>query len=273
MASTLLVGIACALGGVFVALLVAWQLYALWLRHGGSFGPSGAVDLTNEAGELDPIKQIKHLKRSTAEFGIRYDELKFGKMLGKGSQGEVFKAIWRGSTVAVKKVDTRKVPPEIIEESGNMRTQWKSVADARTYADASHSLSLSLSLSLLCIARFCQEAQIMRRLRHPTLTLFMGVSLEHPHLCIVTECCSKGSLFDIIHDEHAALTWHKCLGIALDVARGMTYLHAHNPPILHRDLKSLNILVDENWRGKVRNKHRSRKRVVTLRNKRSLLGF
>lgn len=92
----------------------------------------------------------------------------------------------------------------------------------------------------------------MRRLRHPSLTLFMGVSLEHPHLCILTELCSRGSLFDIIHDEHAALTWPKCLIIALDVAKGMTYLHAHSPPILHRDLKSLNILVDQNWRGKVR---------------------
>jgi len=208
---------ACACAGLLLILVVVWRVYALWLRHGGAFSAQPAsrlADLTNEHGEIDPAKQIKHLKRSTAEFGIRYDELKFGKMLGKGSQGEVFKANWRGSTVAVKKVDTRKVPPEIIEE-------------------------------------FCQEAQIMRRLRHPTLTLFMGVSLEHPHLCIVTEIVARGSLFDIIHDEHAALTWPKCLGIALDVAKGLTYLHAHNPPILHRDLKSLNILVDENWRGKV----------------------
>jgi len=167
-----------------------------------------------ENGEVDPLKQIKHLQKSTQEFGIKFHELKFGKMLGKGSQGEVFKATWRGSTVAVKKVDTRKVAPEIIEE-------------------------------------FCSEAHIMRRLRHPTLTLFMGVSLEHPHLCIVTELVARGSLFDLIHDEHAALTWSKCLGIALDVARGMNYLHSHTPPILHRDLKSLNILVDENWRGKV----------------------
>ena len=105
----------------------------------------------------------------------------------------------------------------------------------------------------------------MRRLRHPSLTLFMGVSLEHPHLCILTELCSRGSLFDIIHDEHAALTWPKCLIIALDVAKGMTYLHAHSPPILHRDLKSLNILVDQNWRGKVREStHAGLKRVVAL---------
>jgi serine/threonine protein kinase len=162
----------------------------------------------------DPQHQVLALKRRTAEFGLLYSELQFGKLLGKGSQGEVYKAIWRGSNVAVKKIDTRKVQPEIIEE-------------------------------------FCQEAEIMRRLRHPSLTLFMGVSLEYPHLCIVTEVVPRGSLFDIIHDEHSALTWTRCLSVALDVAQGMTYLHAHNPPILHRDLKSLNILVDLNWKGKV----------------------
>jgi serine/threonine protein kinase len=209
--SGLLAG-ALVLSVLFLCLLLfSFVFHRLLLSRRDAGGP---VDLTDEHGVLDPVKQIKHLKKTTAEFGIKYDELKFGKMLGKGSQGEVFKATWRGSTVAVKRVDTRKVPPEIIDE-------------------------------------FTQEAVIMRRLRHPCLTLFMGVSLEHPHLCIVTEVVARGSLFDIIHDEHAALTWNKCLGIALDVARGMTYLHSFRPPILHRDLKSLNILVDENWRGKV----------------------
>lgn len=154
----------------------------------------------------DPLQTIAALKKTTLEFGIPYNELQFGKLLGKGSQGEVFRATWRASEVAVKKVDTRKVAPEIIDE-------------------------------------FCQEAAILRRLRHPALTLFMGVSLEHPHLCIISEVVARGSLFDIIHDEHAPLTWVKCLNIALDVASGMVYLHACKPPVLHRDLKSLNVLV------------------------------
>lgn len=162
----------------------------------------------------DPNNEIIALKRRTTEFGITFSELQFGKLLGKGSQGEVFQASWRGSNVAVKKIDTRKIDAEVIRE-------------------------------------FCKEAEIMRTLRHPTLTLFMGVCLEHPHLCIMTELVPRGSLFDIIQDPHSALTWIRCLGIALDVAQGMNYLHSHDPPILHRDLKSLNILVDNNWRAKV----------------------
>jgi hypothetical protein len=44
------------------------------------------------------MRQIKELKRRTADFGVPYIELTFGKLLGKGSQGEVFKAVWRYST-------------------------------------------------------------------------------------------------------------------------------------------------------------------------------
>lgn len=94
--NTALLAAACALSGVFVVLLFISILYSRYLAGGLLRSSSnGIVDLTNEHGEIDPEKQIKHLKKSTAEFGIRYEELKFGKMLGKGSQGEVFKATWR----------------------------------------------------------------------------------------------------------------------------------------------------------------------------------
>lgn len=169
----LLIG-AIVVSAILVILVFFLFFYSRHLLSTRSFD-GGPIDLTNEHGEIDPVKQIKHLKKTTAEFGIKYDELKFGKLLGKGSQGEVFKASWRGSTIAVKKVDTRKVPPEIIEE-------------------------------------FAQEAQIMRRLRHPCLTLFMGVSLEHPHLCILTELVSRGSLFDIIHDVSTISHRHQQMG-------------------------------------------------------------
>ena len=189
-----------AVGSVLLLLLSLWALR--WYR----------LHLLDYV--ASPVYAIKQLARRTRDFGVAYSELQFGRLLGKGSQGEVFAAQWRGLTVAVKKIDTRTVPDEIVDE-------------------------------------FVQEADIMRRLRHPCLTLFMGVSLEHPHLCIVTECVRRGSLFDILQEEAAGFTWRRALQIMTDIASSMTYLHAHNPPILHRDLKSLNVLVDGNWRGKV----------------------
>ena len=48
------------------------------------------------------------------------------------------------------------------------------------------------------------------------------------------------------------LGWVRLLGMALDGAKGMLYLHSITPPIAHRDLKSANLLVDNEWRVKVR---------------------
>jgi serine/threonine protein kinase len=47
------------------------------------------------------------------------------------------------------------------------------------------------------------------------------------------------------------LGWGQLLGMALDAATGMLYLHTRNPPLAHRDLKSANLLVDSHWRAKV----------------------
>ncbi|KAL2902417.1 putative serine/threonine-protein kinase SIS8 [Bienertia sinuspersici] len=60
----------------------------------------------------------------------------------------------------------------------------------------------------------------------------------------------RGSLFKILHKSNQMLDLRRRLRMALDVARGMNYLHRRNPPIVHRDLKSSNLLVDKNWNVK-----------------------
>lgn len=49
----------------------------------------------------------------------------------------------------------------------------------------------------------------------------------------------------------AELDWRRRLKLALDAAKGMHYLHTRQPPVLHRDLKSANLLVDKHWQAKV----------------------
>ncbi|KAA6419342.1 MAG: kinase [Trebouxia sp. A1-2] len=103
----------------------------------------------------------------------------------------------------------------------------------------------------------CQALQvsIMAAIRHPNVVMFMGLCLNP--VCVVTEFCVRGALSDVI--EKAAsdaafaqqLPWPKRLSMALDAAKGMLQLHSHKPPILHRDLKSPNLLVDKHWRVKV----------------------
>merc|ERR1712072_954349 len=75
----------------------------------------------------------------------------------------------------------------------------------------------------------------------------MGV-VQDP-LCIVTEFMQRGSLYHCLHDKTIEMSWTRRLGFALDVAKGMLYLHQAG--LMHRDLKSLNVFVDSEWRCKV----------------------
>ncbi|KOM42761.1 hypothetical protein LR48_Vigan05g036500 [Vigna angularis] len=90
----------------------------------------------------------------------------------------------------------------------------------------------------------------MKRVRHPNVVLFMGSVTKRPHLSIVTEYLPRGSLYRLIHRPASGeiLDKRKRLRMALDVAKGINYLHCLKPPIVHWDLKSPNF--PRNRRGK-----------------------
>ncbi|XP_075265609.1 uncharacterized protein LOC142358022 [Convolutriloba macropyga] len=98
---------------------------------------------------------------------------------------------------------------------------------------------------------FRQEVRMLAQLRHPNLLLFMGYTM-YPSLAIITEYMQRGSLYNIISKRgNIPLETKLQRSVALSVARGMAYLHSRSPPILHLDLKSANILVDNAWRVKL----------------------
>ncbi|QCD91636.1 Protein kinase [Vigna unguiculata] len=116
------------------------------------------------------------------------------------------------------------------------------------------------------------KIDIMKRLRHPNVLLFMGAVYSQERLAIVTELLPRGSLFKNLHRNKQTLDIRRRLRMALDVARGMNYLHHRNPPIVHRDLKSSNLLVDKNWTVKVGDFGLSRLKDATLLNTKSGRG-
>jgi serine/threonine-protein kinase CTR1 len=89
------------------------------------------------------------------------------------------------------------------------------------------------------------EVDICCRLTHPRLVDFLGYTTA-PDLCIVQELMEQGSLYDQFRRGWRAKSLEQQLVLAHDIARGMAYLHAWRPPLIHRDLKSLNILVSAN---------------------------
>ncbi|EFA81967.1 protein kinase [Heterostelium album PN500] len=145
---------------------------------------------------------------------IDIGEIKLGERIGKGNFGEVFKGHWRGAVVAIKKLPAHNITETVMKE-------------------------------------FHREIDLMKNLRHPNVIQFLGSCTIPPNICICTEYMPKGSLYGILHDPSVVIQWSLLKKMCMDAAKGIIYLHNSNPVILHRDLKSHNLLVDENFKVKV----------------------
>ncbi|THG09767.1 hypothetical protein TEA_019732 [Camellia sinensis var. sinensis] len=124
------------------------------------------------------------------------------------------------------------------------------------------------------LKEFLREVSIMKRMRHPNIVLFMCAVTQPPNLSIVTEYLSRGSLYRLLHNPGAreSLDERRRLSMAYDVAKGMNYLHNCNPPIVHRDLKSPNLLVDRKYTVKVCDFGLSRLKANTFLSSKSAAG-
>ncbi|GLC65734.1 hypothetical protein PLESTF_000334100 [Pleodorina starrii] len=165
------------------------------------------------AGAIVPIVGSVLLSpRPRSEWELDPSKIAIGRRLAVGGFGEVFLAKYEGTLVAVKRL--------LATDSDTAR-------------------------------RFVDEVHMLARLRHPNLLLFMGYTLT-PEPSIVTEFMARGSLFHILRqagNRPPELRMQRA--VAMAVARGMAYLHSRMPPILHLDLKSPNVLVDDRWRVKI----------------------
>ncbi|XP_026430935.1 probable serine/threonine-protein kinase SIS8 [Papaver somniferum] len=150
----------------------------------------------------------------SSDYDILWEELRVGGKLGQGSCGTVYHGMWYGSEIALKVFFKFEYSDDLL-----------------------HS--------------FRQEVLLMKKLRHPNVLLFMGAVCSPQHLCIVTEFMPRGSLFQLLHHSTCKIGRKRRVLMALDIARGMSYLHHLNPAIVHCDLKSSNLLVNKNWTVKV----------------------
>ncbi|KAI8644127.1 kinase-like domain-containing protein [Parasitella parasitica] len=94
------------------------------------------------------------------------------------------------------------------------------------------------------------EINVLKQLRHENVIRFIGVCTHPQHLCIITELCAKGDLFDVIRC-YKKPNFSQLIMYMYDIALGVSYLHTRRPSIIHRDLKSMNILISGDDRAKV----------------------
>ncbi|XP_050385591.1 putative serine/threonine-protein kinase-like protein CCR3 [Argentina anserina] len=106
---------------------------------------------------------------------------------------------------------------------------------------------------------FDSELAFLSRLHHKHLVRLVGYCEEKEERLLVYEYMKNGALYDHLHDKNnveknssSINSWKMRIKVALDAARGIEYLHNYAvPPIIHRDIKSSNILIDGNWTGRV----------------------
>jgi serine/threonine protein kinase len=101
-------------------------------------------------------------------------------------------------------------------------------------------------------AAFAQECSIMSSLRSPHTVFFFGAVTE-PTVMLVFEYCARGSLYDVLNDRHLSptLSWPLALSLLRQCALGVQSLHEWKPTIVHRDLKSGNLMVNEDFTLKI----------------------
>ncbi|KAL2552168.1 putative leucine-rich repeat receptor-like serine/threonine-protein kinase [Forsythia ovata] len=100
---------------------------------------------------------------------------------------------------------------------------------------------------------FHTEVSLLARLHHRNLVNLVGYCIDRGQHMLVYEYMSNGSLEKLLHNKNEQiLSWEERLQIALDISHGIAYLHdGAVPPVIHRDLKSANILLDRAMRAKV----------------------
>eukprot|EP00900_Chrysochromulina_parva_P023007 jgi/Chrpa1/533/Chrysochromulina_OHIO_Genome00010341-RA len=96
---------------------------------------------------------------------------------------------------------------------------------------------------------FVQEARILSQLCHPSICMLYGTCMQLSSPALVFEFMAGGSLFDLLHNSPAELFPSTLSRIALEVASGVAYLHQQE--VIHRDVKSANVLLDADLHAKV----------------------
>ncbi|XP_024137045.1 interleukin-1 receptor-associated kinase 4 isoform X1 [Oryzias melastigma] len=133
---------------------------------------------------------------------------------------------------------------------GGFGTVYKGLLDSRPVAVKKLSPMEDMPLESLQL-QFNQEIQTLKLLKHQNLVDMVGFSSDEQHLCIVYALMANGSLLDRLAclDGSPPLSWKQRCSVAEGAARGLEYLHSNHH--VHRDVKSANILLDENYVAKI----------------------
>ena len=143
------------------------------------------------------------------------------KLIGLGATSEVYQGTYKGCDVSIKKI------------------KFKELNDNPSKA-------------------YQNEISVLTSIKHRNIVTLIGTMAEEKEnqLYIITEYCQGGSLFDLLHKKkNIEIPWNLRLKFLIEISEAMNFLHKNEPQIIHRDLKSLNILLTHQLLEKHSNDH------------------
>lgn len=208
-----------------------WRFLALRKHIAQYLADTGQIDVarsivSNEADMTDILhsmqtrlrvaeEEIENMRRA---FLIEESDITLKHVIGKGAFGEVWEA---DSMVCDRPVAVKMLREQVLFDTNEATTE------------------------------FLGEIEFLRNLRHRNIVLFHGAGTRNGLPFLVTEFLQRGSLRQLLANASIPVPPSLMLSFALDTARGMAFLHSQNPPRVHRDLKSGNLLVSDSWVVKV----------------------
>ncbi|CAN1165678.1 Serine/threonine/tyrosine-protein kinase HT1 [Linum perenne] len=167
--------------------------------------------------ESENVETWEASKEDQEEWTADLSQLFIGNKFASGAHSRIYRGIYKQRAVAVKMV---RIPNQKEETRSLLEQQFK-----------------------------CEVA-LLSRLYHPNIVQFIAACKKPPVYCIITEYMSQGTLRMYLNKkEPYSLSTETVLRLALDISRGMEYLHSQG--VIHRDLKSNNLLLNDEMRVKV----------------------
>ncbi|XP_014518098.1 putative serine/threonine-protein kinase isoform X1 [Vigna radiata var. radiata] len=185
----------------------------------GCFGAKSAKKIrsSNVAGEIDgyPLDNVRQF--SDTELRLATDNYHSNNKIGRGGFGTVYQGTLKdGRRIAVKTLSF-----------------WSKQG----------------------VREFLTEIKTLSNVKHPNLVELIGFCIQGPSRTLVYEYVENGSLNSALlgtRNENIKLDWRKRSAICVGTAKGLAFLHEElSPPIVHRDIKASNVLLDKNFNPKI----------------------
>lgn len=153
---------------------------------------------------------------------VQLADLVFGnppEVIGQGSFGQVLRAEYRGTQVAVKRIMSSASKSSVAKDS---------MGSLSSYKDGTKG-----SWSNRHESSFVREMRILAKLRHPCVTTVMGAAWAGKQTMLIMEYMEHGSLYDILHNETLVLEGDLLIPILRDISQGIRFLHSAVPCVVH----------------------------------------